>query len=68
MYLKCKFFHPVLPHFFLSILMLAFLFLSFFSRLLFGGTAVEDTATLESKKVEPGSVIHMVLSLRGGSL
>jgi ubiquitin-like protein Nedd8 len=36
-------------------------------RLIFGGRQMADEKTLEEYNVQPGSVIHMVLQLRGGS-
>jgi ubiquitin-like protein Nedd8 len=35
-------------------------------RLIFGGRQMADEKTLEEYNVQPGSVIHMVLQLRGG--
>ena len=35
-------------------------------RLIFGGKQMSDDKSLEEYSVTPGSVIHMVLQLRGG--
>jgi len=36
-------------------------------RLIFGGKQMSDDKSLEEYSVTPGSVIHMVLQLRGGA-
>lgn len=36
-------------------------------RLIFSGKQLADADTLESYKIQPGGVIHMVLQLRGGN-
>ena len=35
-------------------------------RLIYGGKQMEDTRSIESYEMEPGSTIHMILQLRGG--
>ena len=35
-------------------------------RILFHGQILQDSATIESSGIEEGSVLHMVLQLRGG--
>lgn len=36
-------------------------------RLVHSGRQLQDTDSIETCRIEPGGVIHMVLSLRGGS-
>ncbi|ORX64487.1 hypothetical protein DL89DRAFT_297328 [Linderina pennispora] len=36
-------------------------------RLIFGGKQMDDPNTAEFYKIEGGSVLHLVLALRGGS-
>ncbi|KAI9006025.1 ubiquitin-like protein, partial [Gaertneriomyces semiglobifer] len=35
-------------------------------RLIFGGKQMSDEKTAEDYSIEPGSVLHLVLALRGG--
>lgn len=35
-------------------------------RLIFAGKQLKDDSMLSHYKIEPGSVLHMILSLRGG--
>lgn len=35
-------------------------------RILYKGSILQDTATIESSHIEEGNVLHMVLMLRGG--
>ena len=35
-------------------------------RIIFKGTMLKDEATIDQSKIEPGSVLHLVLALRGG--
>ncbi|ODQ61800.1 hypothetical protein WICANDRAFT_59878 [Wickerhamomyces anomalus NRRL Y-366-8] len=37
-------------------------------RLIFGGKQMNDDQTVESYKLEPGAQLHLVLTLRGGSI
>lgn len=36
-------------------------------RLIYGGRQMQDENTIESFKIEAGTVLHLVLALRGGS-
>ncbi|KAI8322830.1 polyubiquitin [Martensiomyces pterosporus] len=36
-------------------------------RLIFGGKQMDDTKTVDFYKIEGGSVLHLVLALRGGA-
>ncbi|SPQ94606.1 unnamed protein product (mitochondrion) [Plasmodiophora brassicae] len=37
-------------------------------RLIFSGKQLNDSEKLKDRKVTPGSIVHMVLQLRGGSM